>query len=55
MSYSISSEGEYDSVLPNGHYDAVKMDVNPSYGVNTVVDRAKVFSTIAAYYNTKAY
>ena len=55
VSYSNASEGEYDSVLPNGHYDAVKMDTDPSYGVSRVEDRAKVFSTTAAYYNTKAH
>ena len=56
MSYSNGSE--YDSVLPNEHaslHDSVTMDTNPSYGVSTVEDRAKVFSTTAAYYNTKAH
>ena len=56
MSYSNGSE--YDSVLPNEHsslHDFVTMDTNPSYGVSTVEDRAKVFSTTAAYYNTKAH
>ena len=41
--------------LPNGHYDAVKMDANPSHGVSTVEDRAKVFSTTVAYSDTKAH
>ena len=50
VSYSNATKGEYDSVLPN-----VKMDANPSYGVSRVEDRAKVFSTTAAYYNTKAH
>ena len=56
--YSNGSEGEYDSVLPNEHSslnDSVTMDTNPSYGVSRVEDRAKVFSTTAAYYNTKAH
>ena len=55
MSYSNGSEGEYDSVLPNEHYDAVKMDTDPSYGVSRVEDGAKVFSTTGAYYSTKAH
>ena len=58
VSYSNASEGEYDSVLPNEYaslHDFATMDTNPSYGVSTVEDRAKVFSTTAAYYNTKAH
>ena len=56
--YSKTSEDVYNYVqpnelIPNKHLeDTIKMDINPSYGVNTKEDRATTFNATS---NTKAH